>query len=68
LFQIYKQEDLSSVQLFENSQETPEKQNVHTLEVSKFLETELKTCLEGLARNLFGKGTVVVHNIIFHNL
>ncbi|XP_037069199.1 LOW QUALITY PROTEIN: probable phenylalanine--tRNA ligase, mitochondrial [Pollicipes pollicipes] len=32
----------------------PERQQVHTLEAVKLMEHDLKTCLEGLARRLFG--------------
>ncbi|KAF4528196.1 hypothetical protein B566_EDAN014021 [Ephemera danica] len=52
--EVFKQENLSSVKFLESGEETPEKQECHSLEVSKFLEQELKLCLENLARNLFG--------------
>ncbi|XP_059478015.1 phenylalanine--tRNA ligase, mitochondrial [Neocloeon triangulifer] len=53
--EIYKQEDLRGIRLFENGEETPEKQDVHTLDTALFLQNDLKVCLERLARNLFGE-------------
>ncbi|XP_065354035.1 phenylalanine--tRNA ligase, mitochondrial [Cloeon dipterum] len=53
--EIYKQEDISGISLFENGDKTAEKQEVHTLDTALFLQAELKACLEKLARNLFGE-------------
>ena len=36
----------------------PEKQETHSLEAVKLVEHELKTCLEGLAKRLFGAGEI----------
>lgn len=43
-------------QLFENGERTTSKQAFHKSDVAKLLEIELKDCLLGLARDLFGQG------------
>ena len=52
------------LQLFDPSPgpRRPEKQETHSLEAVKLVEHELKTCLEGLAKRLFGGGTLPEHS------
>lgn len=44
------------IQLFESGSETRDKQAVHTVDATQLLEWELKDCLLGLVRDLFGPG------------
>jgi len=43
------------IKFFENSERTDYKQGVHSTDVAKLLELDLKQCLGGLANHLFGK-------------
>ena len=45
----------TSIQLFENSERTNLKQGVHSHDTTRLLEADLKTCLSGLAKNMFGE-------------
>ena len=49
------------IKAFENGEKTPEKQSFHTMETSKILEHDLKECLLGLAKDLFGEGMVLLN-------
>jgi len=42
------------ISLFENGKKTSYKQAIHTLDAAKIAEVDLKDCLTGLARHLFG--------------
>ena len=42
--------------VFENGVRTNEKQELHTLDSSKIIELDLKGCLLGLTKELFGQG------------
>ena len=57
---LYSSSDRPLVSLFEaNSVDrTPDKQAVHTREAVAVLEKDLKECLLGLTRHLFGTGTL----------
>ena len=44
-----------SIKMFEAGEKTAEKQGVHTRDISALLEAELKNCLLGLAKALFGQ-------------
>ncbi len=46
----------SHLQVFESGVRTDHKQETHTLDSAKLLEIDLKDCLLGLAKDLFGKG------------
>ena len=58
-----KREDKSGIDkivLFEEAGEKSQyKQEVHSLDAAKLLEIDLKECLVGLAKELFGKGEQV---------
>jgi len=43
------------LQMFENSDRNDFKQAVHTFDAAKILEMDLKNCLSGLAKHLFGE-------------
>ncbi|XP_013075159.2 phenylalanine--tRNA ligase, mitochondrial-like [Biomphalaria glabrata] len=54
-FQLFNSgSDSKSVTLFENGSRDEHKQEFHTLETSKLIELDLKNCLEGLMKHLFG--------------
>ncbi|KAH9503491.1 Phenylalanyl-tRNA synthetase [Bulinus truncatus] len=54
-FQLFSEvSDSESVTLFENGSRNEHKQEVHTLEAAKLIEHDLKACLEGLMKHLFG--------------
>lgn len=56
---FYSVNDSENLKLFEHKgTETCEKQACHTLEAVKIMEQELKNTLIGLARTIFGKGTL----------
>lgn len=44
------------LKLFENSIRRSDKQECHTLEATKLMEKDLKQCLTGLMKRLFGSG------------
>lgn len=46
--------DGEHLKLFEKDVRKPEKQECHTLEATKLMEKDLKTCLIGLVKRLFG--------------
>lgn len=46
--------------IFENGDETDEKQSVHTKEASKCIENHLKNTLLALVRHLYGKSMKIV--------
>jgi len=53
--QLFKDlSDPDSMSLFENGSRSPVKQEYHTLEAAAILEKNLKSCLTGLVRHLFG--------------
>ena len=55
--QLFKDlSDPDSMSLFENGSRSPVKQEYHTLEAAAILEKNLKSCLTGLVRHLFGDG------------
>ncbi|GFR92851.1 phenylalanine--tRNA ligase, mitochondrial [Elysia marginata] len=55
-FQLFSNvSDPSSCSLFESGKRDDSKQEQHSLETSKLLEYDLKSCLEGLMRALFGQ-------------
>ena len=47
---------MSQFKLFEAGERTASRQGVHTADTVHVLERDLKSCLEGLALSLFGKG------------
>ena len=47
------------IRFFENGDRNDQKQGVHTLDAAKMLELDLKSCLSGLARHLFGEAVEV---------
>lgn len=51
-----KVRDPTNLKLFEEGRREPTKQESHTLEAAKLMEFELKSTLENLAADLFGKG------------
>ena len=63
---LYSSSDRPPVPLFEaNSVDrTPDKQAVHTREAVAVLEKDLKECLLGLTRHLFGSGNAT-HRLFF---
>ena len=63
--QQHKDEDLI---LFENRDRNPLHQAVHSDTTVEYLTYDLKTCLEGLARHLFGKGMLQIIFSIIINL
>merc|ERR1719376_992363 len=48
------QQMASGIQLFESGVREPSKQGVHTLDAARLVEADLKECLLGLAKHLFG--------------
>ena len=51
---LIDQQMAPGVQLFENGDREPGKQGVHTLDAARLVEADLKECLLGLAKHLFG--------------
>jgi len=54
---FYKQGRSGQIQVFENGIRADGKQAVHTRDAVAVMETEMKLCIEGLARSLFGAET-----------
>jgi len=48
------QNPANDIQMFESSERNNFKQGVHTFDAAKILEVDLKNCLSGLAKHLFG--------------
>jgi len=51
---LIDQQMASGIQLFESGDREPGKQGVHTLDAARLVEADLKECLLGLAKHLFG--------------
>ena len=51
---LIDQQMAPGVQLFESGDREPGKQGVHTLDAARLVEADLKECLLGLAKHLFG--------------
>jgi len=49
------QNPADDIKMFENSERNNFKQGVHTFDAAKILEVDLKNCLSGLAKHMFGE-------------
>ena len=65
--QVFKNCDNDDkIAVFENKgARTTEKQEQHTLEATKVMESELKSTLAALAQELFGQGVILIEGYIF---
>ena len=60
-FQLFENSEKSEThQLFENGDESVDKQSCHTLEASKLVEYDMKKTLTDCVEDLFGKGMILM--------